>query len=40
LELSAQGEEEPDSSMPMEVDEAPQVSFHAYFISGQFLMFE
>jgi hypothetical protein len=40
LELPAQGEEELDNGMPIEVDEAPQVSFYAYFISGQFLMFE
>jgi hypothetical protein len=35
-----QGEKELDKGMPMDVDEAPQVRFHACFISGQFLMLE
>jgi hypothetical protein len=35
-----QGEKEPDKGVPMDIDEAPQVRFHACFISGQFLMLE
>ena len=35
----AQGEEEPDNGMLMDVDEVPQVRSLAWFISGQFLTF-
>jgi hypothetical protein len=39
-ERPAQGEKEPDKGVPMDVDEAPQVRFHACFISGRFLTLE
>jgi hypothetical protein len=39
-EQLAQGEKELDKGVPMDVDEAPQVRFHACFISGRFLMLE
>ena len=39
-EQPAQREEEPDKGMPMDVDEVPQVSFCACFISGRILTFK
>ena len=39
-EQPAQGDEGPDEGLPMDVDEAPPVSFHACLISGRFLTFK